>query len=817
MRRLFSLILVLIPFIMQSGEVFYYSSPDGNGGLRFAIKDEKGQWGHPADNFTLLTSDFGAWGSGKKMFDPLIIPDKKEWKVAFSVNKEGTVYGVAVTKDFIHWKPQEYFLKEQLNDSPFFTETSHETIVLIGDKNVKGRIINIDDEILNRLLLHIENKNQQKQLYSERATDDHKRFEGLHNVKATLKVYSQSKEISPILYGIFFEDINYAADGGLYGELIQNRDFEYAVGENKNSNWNSMFGWSVDGRNILAEIREEDPISRNNPHYIHLSVESDASDNPAGLINEGFDGISLKKDGSYHLNVMARCNVDMPLKIELLNCENQPVASDIITISPTNQWTDYSCSLKVKDNYSGSKLKITPLAAGTLDLDMISLFPEDTFKGRKNGLRADLAQTISNLKPQFVRFPGGCVAHGNGLDNIYDWKGSIGPLEHRKPLPNLWGYHQTRGLGYFEYFQFCEDIGAEPVPVIAAGVCCQNSDKPSKYTMDDLTLNGQQQGLPLDSMDSYIRDILDLIEYANGPVTSKWGSKRADAGHPEPFNLKYIGIGNEDLISEAFKTRFSMIQEALKKEYPEIKIIGTVGPFYEGSDYEEGWNFAREKSIDMVDEHYYVEPGWLIYNQNYYDDYDRDDSKVYLGEWAAHIPGRDSTMETALAEAIYITALERNADVVEMASYAPLLAKKNHTQWRPDLIYFDNDSVYLTTDYHVMKLAGENAGTRYLKNKLDVNQNNEKVNARIGASVVINETGETIIKLVNILPTSVDLKLDLREIIDKKDIKGKMAKTTTMTGQPDQTIPNIKESSGALSGQIFDLTVPEYSFTILRF
>ena len=253
---------------------------------------------------------------------------------------------------------------------------------------------------------------------------------------------------------------------------------------------------------------------------------------------------------------------------------------------------------------------------------MVSLFPVNTFKGRENGLRADLAQTLADLKPRFVRFPGGCVAHGNGLDNIYDWKGSIGKLEERKPLANLWGYHQTRGLGYHEYFQFCEDIGAEPLPVLAAAVPCQNSGWPSRFTHDDLTRYGQQGGLPMDSLDSYIQDVLDLIEYANGPADSGWGARRAAAGHPEPFNLKYLGIGNEDMITEVFEERFNRINAAVKKAHPEIMVVGTVGPFYEGADYDEGWRIAREQKLDLVDEHYYVDPAWLIYNQDYYDDYD---------------------------------------------------------------------------------------------------------------------------------------------------------------------------------------------------
>lgn len=410
-----------------------------------------------------------------------------------------------------------------------------------------------------------------------------------------------------------------------------------------------------------------------------------------------------------------------------------------------------------------------------------------------------------------MRFPGGCVAHGNGVDNIYDWKGSIGPLEARKPLRNLWGYHQTRGLGYHEYFLFCEDINAEPLPVLAAGVPCQNSSIAAHHTHDDLTLYGQQDGIPMEEMDTYIQDVLDLIEYANGDArTSEWGRLRAQAGHPEPFNLKYIGIGNEDLISEAFKVRFKMINDAVKSRYPDIQVVGTAGPFYEGADYDEGWALARAEGVDMVDEHYYVQPGWMINNQDFYDNYDRKGPKVYLGEYAAHVPGRLNNMETALAEALYLTSVERNADVVAMTSYAPLLAKDGRTQWRPDLIYFSNNDVRPTTDYYVQQMYGNNSGDRYVDSRLDINTRDEAARRRVGVSTVTDSaTGDMIVKLVNMLPMEVSTTLNLPEIYGS-------ATRTVLSGKPENADTKPVTDRIDIASATTTVNLPAYSFVLLR-
>jgi alpha-L-arabinofuranosidase len=434
---------------------------------------------------------------------------------------------------------------------------------------------------------------------------------------------------------------------------------------------------------------------------------------------------------------------------------------------------------------------------------MISLFPENTFKNRKNGLRADLAQVIADMKPRFVRFPGGCVAHGDGLENIYHWNNTVGPLEARVPQRNIWNYHQTAGLGYYEYFQFCEDIDAEPVPVLAAGVPCQNSSCGG---------HGQQGGIPMCEMDAYVQEVLDLIEWANGDKNTKWGKIRAEAGHPEPFNLKYIGIGNEDLITDVFEERFTMIYNAVREQYPEITVIGTVGPFYTGTDYEEGWELATKLEVPMVDEHYYQPPGWFIHNQDYYDRYDRSKSKVYLGEYAAHLPGRPNNIETALSEALYLTAVERNADVVTMTSYAPLLAKEGFTQWNPDLIYFNNEEVHPTVGYYVQKLYGNNAGDSYIPSEVKLSDNSEAVRKRVAISVVKDsKTNDIIVKLVNLLPAEVAAKIDLSafEVSDSEAVLSVLkGNPDSKTAKPDESIISVAEK--------FDYTLPAYSFSVLR-
>ncbi len=804
-------------------DLFFYSPENGEGGLRIAVKEGDAPWRLLGNGFDFVKSDFGPWGSHKKMWQPELFPTSDGgWALLFRADDKGEVIGLAQSEDLINWKPQKYYLPSDTSKLTFRTNVGFKpTEIEVDGKRLSGNVMRSDRATIERLERYVAERNRLWQLYSEHCDGDKERFANLKPLKASITANGTSKAISPLLMGIFFEDINYAADGGLYGELIQNRDFEYDPSESGTKGWGPSYAWSVIGDKIDFSIATDDPIHPNNPHYARLDVKGGIATlvNNGGnaFVNSGYDGISVTKDEPYRLRFKARVNKKMPMEVALVSeATGKKLATAKLTLKSSRDWQDYEVMLTPNEHCAKANLQIVPKNNGVLDMDMISLFPVNTFNGRENGLRKDLAESLAALKPRFVRFPGGCVAHGNGLDNMYDWKGSIGKLEERKPLYNLWGYHQTRGLGYHEYFQFCEDIGAEPLPVLAAAVPCQNSGRASHYSHDTLTTYGQQEGLPMEELDSYIQDVLDLIEYANGPATSEWGRKRAEAGHPEPFNLKYIGIGNEDMITEVFEERFKKINSAVKKAHPEITVVGTVGPFYEGSDYAEGWRLAKEENVDMVDEHYYVDPAWLIYNQDYYDNYDRNGTKVYLGEWAAHLPGRPSNMETALAEALYLTAVERNGDVVSMSSYAPLLAKDDHTQWKPDLIYFNNTEVRPTTDYHTMRLYGENSGSKYLNSDLHVNTLDEKAKVRIGASIVEDETtGDVIVKMVNLLPVETEMEVDLTKYYPQS--QGAMqAIGTVMSGNPADDKPSLKTERINVASPHFNVPLSPYSFTVLR-
>ncbi|PTX94884.1 alpha-N-arabinofuranosidase [Spartobacteria bacterium LR76] len=524
-------------------------------------------------------------------------------------------------------------------------------------------------------------------------------------VSVKVDAVSQGKPISPDLVGIFFEDLSNAADGGLYAELVQNRDFEYTSADR--AGWNPLTSWELverEGGSGMLAIASSDPLNSATPHYAELTVESQSG--LVGLQNEGFDGIPVQTGERYDISMFTR-RIDgagFPITVRLESATGK-LLGEVRLPAPKESWTKSGATITANSPDDRAHLVILTSGPGRTALDFISLFPEKTFRNRANGLRADLAQVIADLKPKFMRFPGGCLVHGDGLGNIYHWKDSIGPVEQRKGQRNIWKYHQSVGLGYFEYFQFCEDIGAKPLPVVAAGVCCQNSNASvtGKYGRG-------QQGLPMDQMPGYIQDVLDLIEYANGPATSTWGAKRAAAGHPAPFGLQYLAVGNEDQITPVFRERFQMIYEAVKAKHPEITVIGTAGPMPTGADYDNGWKFADELRLPMVDEHCYKSPHWFWKNLRRYDAYDRSKSQVYLGEWASFDDQRRPTLRSAISEAAYLTALERNADLVRFASYAPLLAKREHPSWNPNLIYFSNTEVCPTINYQVQKLFSWNGG-----------------------------------------------------------------------------------------------------------
>lgn len=624
----------------------------------------------------------------------------------------------------------------------------------------------------------------------------------------------EAKRISPDLFGIFFEDLNYAADGGLYAELIQNRSFEYSMVEN--ARWNQLTPWELvqrGGGKGGTPIDIGLPLHANNPHYVVLEV-SNVGDG-VGLMNPGFDGIPVSAGETYNLSLFASIrfidkrwggptNMDTPfeLKARLEKADGTLLAEAPLTVSG-RPWKQYTATLTATATDQAARFVLLSTRRGGVAMDDISLFPAKTFKNRANGLRADLAQTIADLKPKFVRFPGGCLAHGNGLPNIYRWKDTIGPTHERKGQPNLWGYHQSVGLGYFEYFQFCEDIGAAPLPVLAAGVSCQNSAHSS---------GTGQQAIPLDQMPAYIQEVLDLIEYANGPATSTWGAKRVAAGHSAPFGLRYLGIGNEDAITPEFHERYKMIQDAIRTKYPDLIVIGTVGPSPAGRDFDAGWKIADELKIQIIDEHYYEQPAWFLSNLKRYDTYDRARSKVYLGEYAS----RGNALTNALAEAAYMCALERNGDVVHMASYAPLLAKIGHTQWNPDLIYFTNTQVFPTINYHVQKLFSVNSGDQYLACKINDESKSEKPLAV--SSVRDSTTGDIIIKLVNTSDDAKPLKINLT---GAGDVRAN-ATRSVLTGDPaavnsrENKTPLVPVTSEMQVSNPFTYEAPANSLTVIR-
>jgi len=628
------------------------------------------------------------------------------------------------------------------------------------------------------------------------------------------------KAISADLFGIFFEDINYAADGGLYAELIQNRSFEYQATEQ--STWNSLTMWELvtrgDGKGaFIAEAA--DPVHPDNPHYAVLHVSQPGAG--VGLMNAGFDGIAIKAGERYDVSLFAKqlyvgarwgavpATPEIKPGALLVRLESQTGENlgEALVNWPATDWTRLTATITANRTDEAARFVVLSTIKGGLALDVISLFPQKTFRGRGNGLRADLAQVLADMKPRFIRFPGGCVAHGNGLGNMYRWKDTIGPIEQRKEQANLWHHHQTVGLGYFEYFQFCEDIGAKPLPVVPAGVCCQNSGQ---------TNGAGQRGLPLEQMPDYIQEVLDLIEYANGPATSTWGAKRAAAGHTEPFHLEYLGVGNEDHITPVFQKRFQMIHDAVKAKHPEITVIGTVGPSPAGPDFEAGWKIADEQNVAMVDEHYYEKPEWFLNNLHRYDGYDRAKSKIYLGEYAAHDDGRKMTLRSALAEAAYMTHLERNGDLVRLASYAPLLARIGHTQWNPDLVYFTNTEIFPTINYQVQRLFGVNSGDTWLTAM--VSDPAQAADFAV-SSVRDSRTGDLILKLVNAGAAAKPLHI---EIDGARELPAH-AVTTVLAGDDPMAVNDfanpqtvLPQTASIAVGPSFDYEAPAHSLTVIR-
>ena len=640
---------------------------------------------------------------------------------------------------------------------------------------------------------------------------------GAEAARLTVRLDQPGKAISPELFGIFFEDLSAAADGGLYAELVSNRSFEYQAAEQRD--WNNLTGWELTlrggGRGTVA-IDSAVSLHPNNPHYAVLETVTPGEG--VGLVNAGFDGIAVQAGASYdvslfvrqlfvggHWDAVKQTGV-LPLVARLEDKAGASLGETSFQIS-ARAWTRLAGTITATKTEPAARLVLLTTARGGLALDEISLFPQNTFRHRPNGLRADLAQVIADLHPKFMRFPGGCLVHGDGLGNMYRWQDTVGPIEQRRQQPNLWGYHQSVGLGYFEFFQFCEDIGATPLPVVPAAVCCQNSDHQG---------GTGQAGLPLDAMPAYIQSLFDLIEYANGPATSPWGAKRAAAGHPVPFHLRYLGVGNEDAQTDVFRERFQLIHAALKARHPEITIVGTVGPFPDGEDYDAGWKFADTQHVAMVDEHYYKPPAWFWDNLSRYDGYDRNRSQVYVGEYAAHDDRRRSTLRSAIAEAAYLTSLERNGDIVRMASYAPLLAKRQRSNWTPDLIYFSNTAVFPTINYYVQQLFCVNSGDTYLTTTLA----GQATPVNLAASSVRDHaSGDFILKLVNgaatVQPVHVELS-GAKQVTGRATaivLAGDDANVVNEDGQPPAVQP---QTSTLTVAPAFDYAAPANSLTAIR-
>jgi len=780
----------------------------GREGLLYAWSLDGKKWNPIGTDLTFVKSDYGRWGSEKRMINPILFPrDGGGWACAWQLSPEiNGAYAQTFTTDFFNWGRQDYYVKLNDLDKSIVSFVKNNLLnrenISINGESLLGTKLKVSWPVIKELIKHYDLALLKQKQWSERSVDDEARFPGLKplDVKLTPNI-GQSKSISDMLVGVFFEDINYAADGGLYAEMIQNRDFEYKLSDKQghDNNWNQKTAWSIVGPGQF-QIDSIHPIHPNNKYYARLKGE--------GILrNIGYDGIPLNKGEGYDLSFFGRnaMGKGRRLKIRISTKDGKILDEKSLTIDSKN-WKKYQLVFKSNGNCKDAVLEFAFTDLQQLDLDLISLFPQHTFKGRKNGLRKDLAEAIVALNPRFVRFPGGCLAHGDGIENIYHWSNTVGPLESRVPQRNMWGYHQTVGLGYYEYFQFCEDIGAYAVPVVAAGVPCQNSGAHGH------PLGGQQCGIPMEDMDDYIQEVLNLIEWANGDKNSTWGKVRAAAGHPEPFHLKYIGVGNEDLISNVFEERFTMIYNAIRAKYPEIQVIGTAGPFFEGTDYVEGWKIANKLKVPIMDEHYYQTPGWFIHNQDFYDKYDRSKSQVYLGEYAAHIQGRASTLEVALAEAAYLTALERNGDVVKMASYAPLLAKDGYTQWRPDLIYFSNTDVNLTPSYYVQQLFGRNNGTEYIPVEAVYSNVAVEVQKRVAFSIVKDPKDQSlIVKLVNILPVAINIELEL----DQLNLKSDTALVSQLTGKLESTTVKPEEKTMAVE-KLKKQQLPPYSLTIIR-
>jgi alpha-L-arabinofuranosidase len=625
-----------------------------------------------------------------------------------------------------------------------------------------------------------------------------------------VKVDKPIAVIQPTMWGIFFEDINFAADGGIYAELVKNGSFEFDK---------PLLGWkeensdkfSLNKKSGSALIINRGEKENFNPRFARIVVNSDSG---YSLWNEGFRGMGIKKDMQYNFSFFANKPEGSTTKIRVALSDEKGNNLGSAAISPEgNQWKEYKVSFKATATEPKAKLSLWFEGKGIIDLDMISLFPDDTWKNRPKGLRSDLVQLLAELKPGFFRFPGGCIVEGKDLSNRYQWKNTVGDLQQRKLIINRWNtefnhrpapdYYQSFGLGFYEYFLLSEDLGASPLPILNCGMACQFNSA---------------EVVPIDQLDPYIQDALDLIEFANGSSESKWGKLRTDMGHKEPFNLKFLGVGNEQWGAQYIE-RYKVFQKAIKARYPEITLVSSVGPFPQGELFDYAGKELKEMKVEMVDEHYYNKPEWFLQNAARYDKYDRKGFKIFAGEYAAHGPGNKNNWQSALAEAAFMTGLERNADLVYMCSYAPLLAHAEGWQWTPDLIWFDNLKSYATPNYYVQKLFSNNKGTH----TLSVLNNSLPLTGEKGlysSAVFDKNSEEVIIKLINYSEKSQSIDISF-EGIKSIDPQGKLIilKSDSLEAENSFVVPAgivPKEETINVKGKKAMVNLSPYSLTVLR-
>lgn len=631
------------------------------------------------------------------------------------------------------------------------------------------------------------------------------------NHTMVVKVAQPTATIQPTMWGVFFEDINFGADGGIYAEMVKNRSFGF---------FKPLMGWTVNRKkfvegDVLVVNRKEE--NSRNPRYLHVTMNN-AAKGDLGLTNEGFRGMGIKKGLRYDFSVLYRQpEAHTKLHIELTDSTKQVIGDTVLSLTESgDNWHKAAVSFHANATAIKGKMNIWFEGNGTIDLDMISLFPGDTWKNRPGGMRADMVQLLADMKPGFIRFPGGCIVEGFDLSNRYRWKNTVGPIEDRQLIMNRWNiefpyrsapdYFQTFGLGFFEYFQLAEDIGAEPLPILNCGMACQ-------FNSAEL--------VPMDEIDPYIQDALDLIEFANGDVNSKWGKLRSDMGHPAPFHLKMMGIGNENW-GPQYIERLKVFMAAIKSKYPDFKLVCSSGTDPNGDRFDYLDGELRKLHADLIDEHYYRKPEWFLQNAKRYDNYPRNGSKIFGGEYASHVdktvgPNRNC-WQAAISEAAFMTGLERNADVVNMASYAPLFANIDGWQWAPDLIWVNNLQSYGTPDYYVQKLFSLNKGSKVVP----ITLNNEVIagqDSLYASACIDSATNDLIIKLVNVSDRQQNNTLQL-EGVKKLAAKGKLLtmkaglKAINSFDNPTNVAP--VESTIALKGKRVNLVAAPYSFNVLR-